>query len=48
LLMVKLEELHQIWMNLNCLPEWLIVRESIKDAFFYGVRPPLGGFDICA
>jgi hypothetical protein len=28
LLMVKLEELHRIWMNSNCLPEWQIVRES--------------------
>jgi hypothetical protein len=27
LLMVKLEELHRIWNNSNCLPKWLIVRE---------------------
>jgi hypothetical protein len=27
LLMVKLEELHRIWMNSNCLPEWQIVCE---------------------
>jgi hypothetical protein len=26
--MVKLDELHQIWNNSNCLPEWQIVRES--------------------
>jgi hypothetical protein len=28
LLMVKLDELHRIWMNSNCLPELQIVRES--------------------
>jgi hypothetical protein len=28
LLMVKLEELHRIWNNSKCLPEWKIVRES--------------------
>jgi hypothetical protein len=28
LLMVKLEELHQIWNKSHCLPEWQIVRES--------------------
>jgi hypothetical protein len=28
LLMVKLDELHRIWMTSNCLPEWQIVRES--------------------
>jgi hypothetical protein len=28
LLMVKLDELHRIWINLNCFPEWRIVRES--------------------
>jgi hypothetical protein len=51
LLMVKLEELHQIWMKSNCLPEWQIVRESrivSRTHYLYGVRPPLGGFDICA
>jgi hypothetical protein len=28
LLMVNLGELHRIWMNSNCLPEWQIVHES--------------------
>jgi hypothetical protein len=28
LLMVKLEELHRIWNNLNCLPESQVVREG--------------------
>jgi hypothetical protein len=28
LFMVKLEELHRIWMNSNCPPKWQIVRES--------------------
>jgi hypothetical protein len=28
LFMVKLDELHQIWMNSNCLPEWQIIRKS--------------------
>jgi hypothetical protein len=27
LLMVKLKELHRIWMNSNCLPKWQIFRE---------------------
>jgi hypothetical protein len=31
LLMVKLNELHGIWINLNCLPEWRIVRESLTE-----------------
>jgi hypothetical protein len=28
LLMVKLDELHRIWINSNCIPEWQIFRES--------------------
>jgi hypothetical protein len=28
--MVKLDELHRIWNNSNCLPEWQIVRKSRK------------------
>jgi hypothetical protein len=28
LLMVELDELHRIWINSNCLPEWQIVRDS--------------------
>jgi hypothetical protein len=27
LLMVKLDDLHRIWNNSNCLPEWQIFRE---------------------
>jgi hypothetical protein len=49
LLMVELDELHRIWNNSNCPPEWPIVRESrVEDTFSYGVRPPLGEFEICA
>jgi hypothetical protein len=49
--MVKLDELHRIWINLNCLPEWQIVRESrmVSRAHFLtvhnSVRMGLRGVD---
>jgi hypothetical protein len=37
LLMVKLDGLHRIWINSNCLSEWWIVRESkmVSRAHFF-------------
>jgi hypothetical protein len=32
--MVKFDELHRIWMNSNCLPEWQIVREIPSRTYF--------------